>query len=56
MYIPRWLPLVYLAHKRMPTWLVDWLSLIPVAEDQSSHTHSPGLVHAHNLRQRFPSR
>ena len=30
-YLPRWLPLVYLAHKRMPTWLVDWLSLIPVA-------------------------
>ena len=30
-YLPRWLPLVYLAHKRMPAWLVDWLSLIPVA-------------------------
>lgn len=30
-YLPRWLPLVYLAHKRMPKWLVDWLSLIPVA-------------------------
>ena len=30
-YLPRGLPLVYLAHKRMPVWLVDWLSLIPVA-------------------------
>lgn len=30
-YLPRWLPLVYLAHKRMPVWLVDWLSFIPVA-------------------------
>ncbi len=30
-YLPRWLPLVYLAHRRMPGWLVDWLSFIPVA-------------------------
>ncbi len=30
-YIPRWLPLLYLAHRRLPQWLVDWLSLIPVA-------------------------
>lgn len=30
-YLPRWLPLVYLAHKRMPAWLEDWLSLIPMA-------------------------
>ncbi len=30
-YIPRWLPLFYLAHKKLPKWLVDWLSLIPVA-------------------------
>ena len=30
-YLPRALPLVYLAHKQMPQWLVDWLSLIPVA-------------------------
>ena len=30
-YIPRWLPLLYLSHKRLPQWLVDWLSLIPVA-------------------------
>ncbi len=30
-YLPRALPLLYLAHKQMPTWLVDWLSLIPVA-------------------------
>lgn len=30
-YTPRALPLLYLAHKKMPEWLVDWLSLIPVA-------------------------
>lgn len=30
-YIPRWLPLFYLAHRRLPQWLIDWLSLIPVA-------------------------
>ena len=30
-YLPRALPLVYLAHKQLPQWLVDWLSLIPVA-------------------------
>lgn len=30
-YIPRWLPLLYLSHKRLPQWLVDWLGLIPVA-------------------------
>lgn len=30
-YIPRWLPLLYLAHRRLPQWLIDWLSLIPVA-------------------------
>ena len=30
-YVPRWLPLLYLAHRRLPQWLIDWLSLIPVA-------------------------
>jgi len=30
-YLPRALPLLYLAHKQMPAWLIDWLSLIPVA-------------------------
>jgi branched-subunit amino acid transport protein len=30
-YLPRALPLIYLAHKKMPQWLIDWLSLIPVA-------------------------
>ena len=30
-YLPRALPLLYLAHKTMPSWLIDWLSLIPVA-------------------------
>ncbi len=30
-YIPRWLPLFILAHRGLPQWLIDWLSLIPVA-------------------------
>ena len=30
-YVPRALPLMYLAHKKLPPWLIDWLSLIPVA-------------------------
>ena len=30
-YIPRCVPLLFLAHRRVPQWLVDWLSLIPVA-------------------------
>ena len=30
-YLPRALPLLYLAHKRMPQGLIDWLGLIPVA-------------------------
>lgn len=30
-YLPRWLPLLYLAQRRLPQWLVDWLGLIPVA-------------------------
>lgn len=30
-YLPRSLPLVYLAHRKLPQWLIDWLSLIPVA-------------------------
>ena len=30
-YLPRALPLLYLAHKKMPQGLIDWLSLIPVA-------------------------
>lgn len=30
-YGPRALPLLYLAHKEIPQWLIDWLSLIPVA-------------------------
>ena len=30
-YLPRWLPLFYLARRQLPQWLVDWLSLIPVA-------------------------
>jgi branched-subunit amino acid transport protein len=30
-YLPRALPLLYLTHRKMPQWLVDWLDLIPVA-------------------------
>ena len=30
-YLPRALPLVYLAHKELPQWLIDWLNLVPVA-------------------------
>ena len=30
-YLPRALPLLYLAHKQLPRWLIDWLSLIPVS-------------------------
>lgn len=30
-YLPRWLPLLYLSHRRLPQWLVDWLKLIPVS-------------------------
>jgi len=30
-YLPRALPLIYLAHKKMPQGLIDWLGLIPVA-------------------------
>ena len=30
-YIPRWIPLLFFAHRRLPQWLVDWLGLIPAA-------------------------
>lgn len=30
-YIPRWLPLVSLAQRRLPDILTEWLDLIPVA-------------------------
>lgn len=30
-YLPRALPLIYLAHKKLPRELVDWLGLIPVS-------------------------
>lgn len=30
-FLPRWLPLFYLARRRLPQWLIDWLGLIPVA-------------------------
>ncbi len=30
-YIPRWLPLFFLARHRLPSWLIDWLDFIPAA-------------------------
>jgi len=30
-YLPRWFPLFYLANRKLPKWLAEWLSLIPVA-------------------------
>ena len=30
-FLPRWLPLVYLTNRNLPTWLVEWLDLIPAA-------------------------
>jgi len=30
-YIPRWFPLFFLARRRLPQWLIEWLDLIPVA-------------------------
>ena len=30
-YLPRAVPLTFLAHKKLHQWLIDWLSLIPVA-------------------------
>ena len=30
-FIPRWLPLIYLTKRSMPSWLVEWLDYIPAA-------------------------
>ena len=30
-FMPRWLPLVYLTRYNLPSWLVEWLDLIPAA-------------------------
>jgi branched-subunit amino acid transport protein len=30
-FIPRWLPLAFLARRRLPSWFVEWLDLIPAA-------------------------
>jgi len=30
-YLPRCLPLIHLAHRRLPKGLVDWLSFVPAA-------------------------
>ena len=30
-YLPRAMPLLYLAHRRMPQWFTDWLELIPAS-------------------------
>ncbi|OPY54949.1 MAG: Branched-chain amino acid transport protein (AzlD) [Methanosaeta sp. PtaU1.Bin112] len=30
-YIPRYLPLFFLAQRELPCWLIEWLDMIPVA-------------------------
>lgn len=30
-YIPRWFPLFFLSRRELPSWLKEWLDLIPVA-------------------------
>lgn len=30
-FLPRWLPLVYLTKRSLPSWLVEWLDFIPAA-------------------------
>jgi len=30
-YLPRWFPLVFLARRNLPVWLIEWLDLIPAA-------------------------
>ena len=30
-FLPRWLPLAYLTKRSLPSWLVEWLDLIPAA-------------------------
>jgi branched-subunit amino acid transport protein len=30
-YIPRWAPIFFLSRRQLPTWLVNWLDLIPAA-------------------------
>jgi branched-subunit amino acid transport protein len=30
-YIPRYLPLFFLAYRALPRWLIEWLDMIPVA-------------------------
>jgi len=30
-YIPRWVPIVFLSRRRLPSWFTEWLDFIPVA-------------------------
>jgi branched-subunit amino acid transport protein len=30
-YLPRWIPLIFLSRRRLPTWLRQWLDFIPAA-------------------------
>lgn len=30
-FMPRWIPLFFLAKRNLPGWLVEWLDLIPAA-------------------------
>lgn len=43
-YLPRWVPLIFLSHRRLPEWLKQWLDFIPVAV--LSALILPGLVTA----------
>jgi branched-subunit amino acid transport protein len=43
-YLPRWVPLIFLSHRRLPEGLRQWLDFIPVAV--LSALILPGLVTA----------
>ncbi|MBN1828007.1 MAG: AzlD domain-containing protein [Deltaproteobacteria bacterium] len=30
-FLPRWLPLILLSRRRLPSWLIEWLDFIPAA-------------------------
>lgn len=30
-YLPRWIPFFILARRNLPSWLIEWLDLIPAA-------------------------
>jgi branched-subunit amino acid transport protein len=30
-FLPRWVPLIFFARRKLPEWFVEWLDLIPAA-------------------------